>query len=274
MSACKHALEELTFVEFKDRLTEQPRPPVVLLPFGSHEEQGPHAPMGDFMLTRRLALMAAEAADAIAAPTVPFGHADFFRTVPGGIQLRATTFTALFEDVAGAFLDHGVEHLLVLNGHTANAPLIDEASRRIRRDRGVAIPSINLWRSIPEALWRRLHGDQAGRARGHGGDPVTSVYLHLFPGLVRLDLARPSAPGTAFGLATAGVAAVTFDGLPVQLPLDVHEVNPDGMLGGDAGLASATIGAELTRHLVDFTARFIAHFRRCDPRAVTLDPAA
>ena len=55
--------------------------PIILLPMGSHEDQGPHAPMGDWMLTEILSIRAAERANAIAAPTMPFGWADFFREV-------------------------------------------------------------------------------------------------------------------------------------------------------------------------------------------------
>jgi len=267
----KHALKDMTFVEFRERMAERP---VILLPFGSQEEQGPHAPMGDFMLTERLSLMAAEAADAIAAPTVPFGYADFFRAIPGGIQVRAQTFCALLEDTVSAFLDHGLEHLVVFNGHSSNAPLIDQTLRRVRRERGVALPSINIWQILPADLWESLHGDAAPRARGHGGDPVTSVYLHLFPELVRPDLARPSGGSRAFGLPMAGVAGVSFEGTAVQLPLDVTEVNRDGMLGGDAGLSTPEIGAAIAEHIVGFTARFVAHFRACDPRAPAAEPAS
>lgn len=259
----------MTFAEFRERLSERP---VILLPLGSQEEQGPHAPMGDFVLTERLALRAAEAADAIAAPTLPFGYAEFFRAVPGGVQIRAQTFCAVLGDMVGAFLDHGIERLVIFNGHTSNAPLIDQTARAIRRERGVAIPSINIWQVIPPALWRDLHGEGADKARGHGGDPITSVYLHLFPELMRPDLARPSGRSPTFGLPTTGVAGVSFENLPVQLPLDVTEVNPDGMLGGDPTRSTAAIGAAIADHIVGFTARFIAHFRSCDPRDVTAGP--
>ncbi|MET0529913.1 MAG: creatininase family protein, partial [Microvirga sp.] len=137
MTGRKRALKDMTFAEFRERLAERP---VILLPFGSQEEQGPHAPMGDYMLAERLALLAAETCDAIVAPPVPFGYADFFRAIPGGMQLRATTFTALLEDAVCNFLDHAIEHLVVFNGHTTNAPLIDQTLRRIRTERGVAIP--------------------------------------------------------------------------------------------------------------------------------------
>ncbi|WP_425624569.1 creatininase family protein [Agrobacterium radiobacter] len=105
------------------------RPAVILIPLASQEEQGPHAPMGDFMLTERLAEMSARAGDGLTAPVLPFGHAEFFRAIAGGIQLRAATFTAVIEDILTSFLDHGHEQLLIFNGHTTNAPLIDQACR-------------------------------------------------------------------------------------------------------------------------------------------------
>ena len=260
----KNALKDMTFAEFRERLSGKP---VILLPFGSQEEQGPHAPMGDFMLTEAIALKVAEISGAIAAPTVPFGYADFFKTIAGGIQLRPSTFSAVVEDTVTAFLDHGIEHVLILNGHTTNAPLIDHAVRRIRSERGVSVVSINLWQSIPDALWQELHGPAFAAARGHGGDPLTSVYLHLFPDLMRMDLSRPSGRTKAFGLPTGGVNNVQFEGMPVHVPLNCHEVNADGMLGGDASLASAEKGQRIFEHIVGFCSRFVEHMRDLDMRS-------
>lgn len=259
----KHALKDMTAAEFRDRLTPQT---VILLPFGSQEEQGPHAPMGDYMLADAVACRAAELSGAIAAPCVPFGYAEFFRGFPGGIQLRAATFTALVEDMLGAFLDHGIERLVILNGHTTNSTLIDQVQRKIRRERGVAVASIDLWRSIPDSLWSDIHGPDAARARGHGADPLTSLGLYLYPEKMRADLIRPSTAATAFGLPGASVAGVKFEGAHVNLPLYAHEVNADGMLAGDALLASAEAGARIFDHVTGFVARFVGHMRRCDPR--------
>ncbi|WP_172296219.1 creatininase family protein [Pseudoruegeria sp. HB172150] len=259
----------MTVAEFRDRLSEEP---VILLPFGSQEEQGPHAPMGDYVLTDAIALKAAELSGAISAPCVPFGYAEFFRPFPGGVQFRASTFCAVVEDFVGAFLDHGVERLIVLNGHSTNAALIDQVLRKIRRERGVAVPTINLWRAIPDSLWRDLHGENAGKARGHGGDPITSVYAYLKPDAMRPDLAKPSVRGNAFGLPIAGTAGVTFEEMPVQLPVDADEVNADGMLGGDPELSSPEIGMAIFDHLTTYCARFIEHFRTCDPRDIDKAP--
>ncbi len=68
---------------------------------------------------------------------MPFGCADYFRDVPGGMQVSANTFRAVCcGDMVCAFLDHGLERLLVFNGHTGNHALINETLREIRRERG------------------------------------------------------------------------------------------------------------------------------------------
>ena len=272
MPVDKHALAEMTHAEFRARMAADP---VILLPLGSQEEQGPHAPMGDYMISDRVAQRVARLAGAIHAPVLPFGHADFFRSLPGGIQLSAPVFEGVLHDMLTAFLDHGLTRLVILNGHTTNAPLIETVLRRVRRDTGVSVASIDLWRTIPDAVWTRVHGPDAARARGHGGDPITSLYAHLFPALLRPDLARPATRSTALGLPVTGVRGVRFEGQEVLLPLDAAEVNPDGMLGGDPALASAEAGAALFEHVTRFCAGFARHLATCDTRApvTPADPA-
>lgn len=265
----KYALKDMTVAEFGDRLAD---PPMILLPMGSHEEQGPHVPMGDYLLAEAIAVRVAEASGAVAAPCLPFGYADFFRGFPGGIQLRATTFRSVVEDMITSFLDHGLNRILIVNGHSTNAPLIDEVVRTIRRQQGVAVAWIDLWRSIPDALWTRIHGSNAGRARGHGGDPVTSVSMYLRPDAMGAGPPPPAAvPARALGL-PATVSGVSFDGLPVGLPLDAHELCPNGVLTGDPGLSSAEAGRLIVEHLVDHCARFVAHLRASDPSALKAGP--
>ena len=60
------------------------RNPVILLPMGSYEDQGPHAPMGDWMFAERIAARATERdTRTLMAPTLPFGRADYFRSHVG-----------------------------------------------------------------------------------------------------------------------------------------------------------------------------------------------
>lgn len=255
----KYLLKDMTFGEFADRLTEDP---VILLPLGSNEEQGPTAPIGDFMLTEALAARVAERADAIAAPTQPFGYADYFRPVPGGVQLRAETFCAVVRDIADNFLNHGLTRLVIFNGHSGSAPLIDQVTRAIRRDTGLIVPSINIWRLHTPQVWSEAYGVSAGKGFGHGAEPVGSVYTHLFPDLMRPDLNEAPCNGKSFmGFETAGFGAIKFRGIDIAMPLEVTDLTDNGIVNGDPSLVSAEAGRRIAEHIVTTSADFIVAFR-------------
>ncbi len=57
-----------------------------------------------------------------------------------------------------AFLDHGLSHIIVCNGHSTNEPLIGQVAHKILRERGIMIASLNLWRMIPDSVWQEMHG--------------------------------------------------------------------------------------------------------------------
>jgi len=255
----KSQLEDLTYVEFRDRLADDP---VILVPLGSQEEQGASAPMGDFMLAKELARRVAAKTGAIAAPTVPFGYADYFRPVPGGVQLSAETFKGLLRDILDNFLAHGLTKLLIFNGHTGNSPLIDQVVRSVRRETGIVVPWINIWRVLPERVWREAHGADAPRARGHGADPVSSAYLHLFPGLYRHDLAEAAdSGGELIGLETANLQGLVFEGLEVNAPVEITDHAENGIVSGDARLATPEAGKLFSDYIVERAAALVAHLK-------------
>jgi creatinine amidohydrolase len=262
----KFRLQDMTCAEFAERLPEKP---VIILPFGAQEEQGPHAPMGDFVLADRLAAMVAERTGAIMAPTMPYGESEVFRSMPGCVALRPSIFVEVVKDLCGSFLDHGLERIVIMNGQTSNAPLIDQALRSIRRERGILIANLNIWRLLTQGQIKAIYGEgDAQRSQGHGGDPITSMFLHLFPELVRKDLIVPPQPWKKIlGLPTRSGSAVDFQGVAVPLPLGITDMSVNGNLSGDGRCASAAIGAKTTEHIVNFTCAFVEHMKTCDVRA-------
>ena len=264
MPSHNNLLENMTFEDFAS-WSDSEEKPVILIPLGSQEIQGPVVPMGDFMLTREVAAQVAQASGAIAAPTLPFGYAEYFRTVPGGIALSAEAFRLTLRDILDNFHDHGFTRVVILNGHSGNYPLIDQVIRDVRKTRGLLVPCINLWRSVPDALWAELHGDYGKKAFSHGGDPVTSVYLHLFPDLSHPERAKlPEKPGSLGGLTVSGLGGVTFKGIELGMPVNVDDRCPDGIVSGDPTRSSAEIGQKITEHLVAFCSDVVAHFRATD----------
>lgn len=242
--------------------------PVILLPLGSHEDQGPHAPMGDYLLAEKMAeLIALRASErgvrTLAAPVLPFGGADWFGPMIGGIAITQATLTAVLTDMVASLHRNGLTRLIVINGHGGNVGPIAEVARTLyERDRTV-LPSLYLWRIGYGLLPGILGADGAAKVSGHGADPLTSLGLHLFPELMRPDLVPEAAPlkrDPLLDLPFTGLGTASFEGAEVAMPNGYDEIYNSGVAKGDPRLSSAQTGAALTEQLTDVCARFVIHF--------------
>ncbi len=257
----KLRLAELTAAEARAALAGRP---VILLPLGSHEDQGPVAPMGDYLSAERIgeliaARACAEGVPALLAPALAFGAADYFGSVPGGLALSPATFRAVLADLFACLLRHGLDRLILLNGHGGNAAPIHEATLALRRQHGVVAPSLQLWR-IAALLQAERDGEAASRSSGHGADPLGSIARHLFPDWVRPDLAAaPAPPGRMLGLPVCGFGTIRFETIEIGVPVELDLIAPSGATA-DPALCSAATGAALVERLVGLGARFVRHF--------------
>ena len=213
-----HAIARLRAPEVARRIAAGA---ALILPMGSTETHGPAAPMGDWLLAEALAMQAARAAaaggdDALVAPAIPFGGEDFFAGIPGAIALSPATLSALTLECLEALRAGGGTRLLVLSGHGGNIPAIEAAQRAMRARHGMIVPALHLWR---EAAGLLRGWDIGPASLGHGGDPVLSVALHLFPELCAPGLAVPrDRPGRIFGREVDGFNALRVGGVEIAVP--------------------------------------------------------
>ena len=256
----KIRIAELTSEESRQVLTEEA---VILLPMGSLEDQGTHAPMGDYLAAEAVAMDMARAARAegvptFVAPVIPFGGADHFGSTHGGIALSPATLVAVLDDMFACLSRHGLKKLLIINGHGGNVPAITEVTLRWRQKTGMFVPSMYLWQIGYELLKDILGPDMAAKSSGHGGDPLTSMGLHHYPEILRMDLKQPPATsGKMLGVDVSGFAAIKYDGARIQAPLEALESAPHGVWGGDPSLSSAETGKKLNKRLVEIGAGLI-----------------
>ena len=134
-------MQDLTWVEVQERM-KQDLP--VIVPFGSQEQHGPHAPMGDFVICERVAVAAAERAGALVAPVIAGGYSEYFKPYPGTISLRSETLAAVLEDYVDCLTRHGFQRVIFFNGHNGNNGTIDHVVRRIRDEKGLRIPVLSV----------------------------------------------------------------------------------------------------------------------------------
>lgn len=256
----KIRMAELTSEEARQHLN---RDAVLLVPMGSLEDQGTHAPMGDFMAADAVAMDIARAAreagvPTFVAPVIPFGGKDFFESSHGGVSLRHETMVSILDDMFGCFVRHGLQRILIINGHGGNVPPITEVALKWRHSHGVFIASMYLWQISYGLLQKILGPERAAQSSGHGADPLTSVGLHYFPQFLRPDLMRgPSRNLKVGGVEVGGYGTLLYGGVLFQAPTEAAENAPDGVWGGDPHLCSAATGAALVAELVRHGAGFV-----------------
>lgn len=198
-------LDEHSWTDARDADTR-----LALVPVGSTEQHGPHAPLGtDYMTAEAMAERAADRYEAanderiVVAPPVPVGVAEEHRAFDGTLWVTEDTLRAYVGDVLRSLAGHGFDHTVVVNGHGGNADALREVCARVTRD-GVC-------RAVAYTWFDDLDTDLP---LGHGGPVETSALLALRPDLVREERYPEAAEGGAdsFGRFVAGTnVAYDFD---------------------------------------------------------------
>jgi creatinine amidohydrolase len=239
---------------------------VAMVPLASIEPSGRHSVMGgEIHIVDHFCEKVAKRTNAFYLPCLPFGYARTFMGFPGTISLKPATLEAAIFDVATSILDHGFSHVLIVNNHSGNEAIVEQAARRVREETGTTVASV-LLPPIMKAVATDLYDDLAA-VHGHGGEPGASVRLHLTPDDMRLDLARPTEVQPYQGL---GMNASNVKGPhPWKLHVDYHETNVHGGTG-DPSAANADKGAAVLERLVEAGVRIVEAFRNVDTRAKQL----
>jgi len=261
---------EMTWTEVRDQVGTGA---AAIIPMGSIEEHGPHAPMGDYMIIDAIAKRTADATGDLVVPTLPFGYSEYFRMYPGCITLRPETLTAVVEDTIECLLSHNLNRIVIFNGHAGNLPILELLGRKYRRKIGLVIPIVSPLQVMQNpALIKELYGE--GFVLGHGGEPVGSIYKVLAPDSVHMERAGAFGRSNMFGMPTEGLGTVNVNGVRAQVALDMTDVTPDTGSLSDPSLATAERGAKLLDFTVARCIEFMQWYRGIDPMPEPKKPAA
>lgn len=221
-------LESATWTDVRDG-----SPRVGVVPVGSTEQHGPHAPLGTDVVTAAAVAEAGVEAyeheydDPVAVtPTIPVGIAEEHRQFAGTLWVTPETFRAYVRETVESLASHGVDAVVLVNGHGGNVAALREVSARLSRD-AVAEVAQFTWFDVVNA----------DVPMGHGGGRETALLRHVAPHLVREDRVQAAAENasTRWGDWVGGV----------NVAHDTIEFSENGVVGdprdGDADMGAAML---------------------------------
>lgn len=167
-----------------------------VLPVGSTEYHGDHLPYGtDTLVAEHLAAEVSSRVEGmLALPALPFGMSLHYSSFPIAVTLSTETLMHVLTEVFESLRKHGLNRLLIVNGHDGNIPAIDAATREYRTDHPeFKIAVLEAWwvaagQLVPEGTFEVWDG------LGHGGEGETSMMLRVDPELVDMTRAKGVVP--------------------------------------------------------------------------------
>jgi creatinine amidohydrolase len=199
-------MSRMSWTHYRDRVTRDNAP--VFLPVGALEQHGPHLPLGtDALLSRAIAAGAARFVGGLVAPAFAYGY----KSQPkcgggqhfcGTTSLDAATLIGQVRDAIREFIRHGVQRLVLVNGHYENQWFLIEGIDLALRDAGpgstLRVMRLEYWDFCTEDTLEDIFPQGfPGFALEHAAVIETSMMLHLHPELVALE-SIPNDPPAAF----------------------------------------------------------------------------
>lgn len=221
-------LDELSWIDVAAHLARDPR---LIVPVGALEQHGPHLPLGtNVLIARRFSLDLSSEFGVLRAPTFGFGvNVQTERAYAGTASLSRKTLHRSLNELLAGWEGHGVSEFIILTAHRhdphleALATLLTTASR---------VRVVDIW-DVP--IHDLLDGEPMPE---HAGEAETSLMLHLYPDLVRMDRARD------FKLSPEDFRRYMRDGMPAP---------PTGGTGcvGRPTLADPDKGVRIYQRIID-----------------------
>ncbi|MGO9344074.1 MAG: 3-dehydro-scyllo-inosose hydrolase [Acidimicrobiales bacterium] len=180
-------LQNMTGHQVAQRLHEND---LIILPIGSTENHGPHAPSGeDTFLVTRIAEQVAQATGCTVAQPIWYGsHPYHHLGMPGTIVVPEETFAANLRAVMAGLWNTGFRKQILLNGHGQDY-VIPVAMHQFGKKYQVPmlLLNVNWWFTIKEHIRDKEHGGPFETPFIHGDECETSYSLALFPELVNME---------------------------------------------------------------------------------------
>lgn len=153
----------------------------LLLPIGTLEPHGRHLPVGtDSICAERLAEQISPALSAVIAPTIEYGVTNSLAQTAPSSFFSEELYEQFLSSVVRSFINHGFKTLIIINGHGGNREALKKMSRKIVREKAVALSVVNWWLISEEHVSPVFQGQPGG----HAAIEETAAIMHFCPDMV------------------------------------------------------------------------------------------
>jgi creatinine amidohydrolase len=150
-----------------------------LLPIGTIEAHA-NGPVGtDNLIPEALSRRLAERLAVPYLPVMPYGLTVSLVAYPGSCTLTSATLAAFLADIGRSLQRHGLEHLIVINGHGGNTATLHGAAEGLSREVGLHVAVLDWWWEV-QAQAAEIFGPGG---MGHAAIDEMGTLLGLRPDL-------------------------------------------------------------------------------------------
>lgn len=252
-AARKVLLAECTLRDVEAQIAESPK---VIVPVGSTEQHGPHAPFGtDWMLSTEVSVRLARRIGALVAPPLAYGVAGDHLGYAGVPFISPKTMVRLVQDVVRSLAAGGFREIILVNGHYTNVIALSAAIMEIGNElpEGTIAFPFNYWDALPPD---ELEGYLSAEAGLHANIGETSAVMAIDESLVDLSQAVREYPAFPVEPTPAMVSAYFFSGRGT-LP----RASRSGVWGDPAG-STAELGRRYLDQIEEATVRFVENVEK------------
>ncbi|HDR16732.1 MAG TPA: creatininase family protein [Desulfobacteraceae bacterium] len=254
-------IENMSWEAFRDAVSEDP---VVVVPMGSTELEGPHLPLGtDTIVADGVARRLDGGPGVLIGPTLPIGYSKWFLPYPGTITLETETLIQVLVEYIGSLIIGGVKRFVFLNAHKGNNAAIESASRRILEHHKVRMGMLSIWKLAHDLCAVKDQMAEEGRFT-HSGELMTSAVMALEPesvveNRIRADTVKPL-ENSLLNLKNS-LGETEFMGSVQIVFQKIQDVTDSGTLG-DPTAATAEKGEAVIKRIVEYAQAFLVEFRK------------
>jgi creatinine amidohydrolase len=166
-----------------------------ILPTGSTEQHNEHLAMEhDTASAIHVAYQAALEMfpKVVVATPMPVGISEHWMEFRGTLTLKPETFKAVAFDICESLQRHGIEHILILNGHAGNGPL-GQHMEEFQEKLGIDVQFSSYWAAYSKEFVAEQM--ESGDCPAHAAEFETSFALGAFPENVHWDGVNLNGPG-------------------------------------------------------------------------------